>query len=171
MRPFICNGNAYIYRTTASLYWTIFSAKAPSCGTPPYNVTNIDGHLSIFTVPVLSYKRRGNEWRRWRHVERDGVSNHRRLDCLLNLLFRHKSKKTSNAPRHWPLCGESTGDRWIPLTKGQQSGKSFHLMTSTFWCLYILVALIWYQLESCLTVNDVFVKYIKSILPWMTSMK
>ena len=31
----------------------------------------------------------------WRHNERDGVSNHRRLDCLLNLLFRHISKKTS----------------------------------------------------------------------------
>ena len=23
------------------------------------------------------------------------------------------------APRHWPLWGESTGDRWIQLTKGQ----------------------------------------------------
>ena len=23
------------------------------------------------------------------------------------------------APRHWPLCGEFTGDRWIPRTKGQ----------------------------------------------------
>ena len=26
---------------------------------------------------------------------------------------------------------ESTGDRWIPLTKGQYSGKCFHLMTSS----------------------------------------
>ena len=31
----------------------------------------------------------------WRHNERDRVSNHRRLDCLLNGLFRRKSKKTS----------------------------------------------------------------------------
>ena len=23
------------------------------------------------------------------------------------------------APRYWPLGGEFTGDRWIPLTKGQ----------------------------------------------------
>ena len=23
------------------------------------------------------------------------------------------------APRHWPLCGEFTGDRWIPRTNGQ----------------------------------------------------
>ena len=30
-----------------------------------------------------------------RHNERDGVSNHRRHDCLLNRLFRRWSKKTS----------------------------------------------------------------------------
>ena len=29
-----------------------------------------------------------------RHNERDGVSNHRDLDCLLNRLFRRRSKKT-----------------------------------------------------------------------------
>ena len=23
------------------------------------------------------------------------------------------------APRHWPLCGEFTGDQWIPRTKDQ----------------------------------------------------
>ena len=31
----------------------------------------------------------------WRHNEGDGVSNHRRLDCLLKHLFRRRSKKTS----------------------------------------------------------------------------
>ena len=31
----------------------------------------------------------------WRHNECDGVSNHRRLDCLLNRLFRRRSKKAS----------------------------------------------------------------------------
>ena len=35
------------------------------------------------------------------------------------------------APCHWPLWGEFTGDRWIPLTKGQWNGKCFHLMTSS----------------------------------------
>ena len=30
-----------------------------------------------------------------RHNERNGVSNHRRLDCLLNRSFRRRSKKTS----------------------------------------------------------------------------
>ena len=35
------------------------------------------------------------------------------------------------APRHWPVWGESTVDRWIPLTKLQWYGKCFHLMVSS----------------------------------------
>ena len=31
----------------------------------------------------------------WRHNECDGVSNHQPRDCLLNRLFRRRSKKTS----------------------------------------------------------------------------
>ena len=31
----------------------------------------------------------------WRHNEGGGVTNHRRLDCLLNRLFRCRSKKAS----------------------------------------------------------------------------
>ena len=31
----------------------------------------------------------------WRHNEHDGVSNHRRLYCLLNSVFRRRSQKTS----------------------------------------------------------------------------
>ena len=40
-------------------------------------------------------------------------------------------KENIKAPRHWPLCGEITGDRWIPRTNGQSRGKCFHLMTSS----------------------------------------
>ena len=40
----------------------------------------------------------------WRHYERDGVSNYRRLDCLINLLFRRRQKKTSKL-RVTDLCG------------------------------------------------------------------
>ena len=31
----------------------------------------------------------------WRHNERYGVSNHQQVDCLLNRLFKRRSKKTS----------------------------------------------------------------------------
>ena len=50
-----------------------------------------------------------------RHYGHDGVSNHQPRHCLLNRLFNENIK----APRHWPLCVEFTGDRWIPRTKGQ----------------------------------------------------
>ena len=34
-------------------------------------------------------------------------------------------KGNIKAPRHWPLCGEFTGDRWIPRTKGPVTRKMF----------------------------------------------
>ena len=47
----------------------------------------------------------------WRHIERDGVSNHQRHDCLLNRLFRRRSKKTSKL-RVTDICaGNITGNR------------------------------------------------------------
>ena len=68
----------------------------------------------------------------WRHDGRDGVSNNQLHDYFLNLLFRHNSKENIKAPRHWPLCGEFTRGGWIPRTNGQQRGKCFHLMTSSW---------------------------------------
>ena len=42
-----------------------------------------------------------------RHNERDGVSNHRPHDCLLNRLFRRRSKKTSKLRvTNSPMTGE-----------------------------------------------------------------
>ena len=42
----------------------------------------------------------------WRHNERDGVSNHQPRDCLLNRLFRRRSKKKSKL-RVTGLCENS----------------------------------------------------------------
>ena len=64
-----------------------------------------------------SYVRHAHDTLQWRHNERGGVSNHQRIDCLRNRLFRRRSKKTLK--RHGPLWREVTGDRWIPRTKGQ----------------------------------------------------
>ena len=51
-------------------------------------------HTLAQSVTWMLSSIRGNTLQ-WRHNERDGVSNHRRLDCLLNRLFKHRSKKTS----------------------------------------------------------------------------
>ena len=61
----------------------------------------------------------------WRHNERDSVSNHQPHDCLLNCLFKAQIKENIKALRHWPLCREFTGDRWIPCTNGQVTRKMF----------------------------------------------
>ena len=73
--------------------------------------------LLSYRIPNTFLQTRGPF--QWPHIERDGVSNHWRLDCLLIRLFRLRSQKTSKAVGYWPLWVESTGDRWIPLTKGQ----------------------------------------------------
>ena len=54
----------------------------------------------------------------WRHNESYHVSDHQPHDCLLNRSFKAQIKENIKAPRHWPLWGEFTGDRWIPHAKG-----------------------------------------------------
>ena len=63
-----------------------------------------------------------------RYNERDGVSYHQPLDCLLDRLFRRRSKKIFKGPRHWPLLGEFTGDRWQRASNAETVSI---LMTST----------------------------------------
>ena len=59
-------------------------------------------------------------------------------------------KKNIKAPRHWPLWGESTGDRLIPRTNGQWRGKCFHLMTSSWrWRRYNGIPSSWKR-RACL---------------------
>ena len=53
----------------------------------------------------------------WRHNGRDGVSNHRRLDCLLSHWFRRRSKNTSKPPSQ----------------RASNAEKCFHLMTSLWY--------------------------------------
>ena len=63
-----------------------------------------------------------------RHNDHDGVSIHQSHDCILNRLFRCRSKKTSRL-RVTGLCA---GISPVPRTMGQLLGKCFHLMTSSW---------------------------------------
>ena len=64
------------------------------------------------------------------------------------------------AQRHWPLCREFTGDRWILCTKGQWRVKSFH-----WWrhhaqeCFPIRIPMIWY-----LAVNNMMVTIVLRLM-------
>ena len=68
----------------------------------------------------------------WRHNGRDRVSNHQPHDCLLNRLFRRRSKKTSNSASLAFVRGSHREPVNSPH-KGQLRGKWFHLMTSSWY--------------------------------------
>ena len=53
----------------------------------------------------------------WRHNGSDGVSNHERLDCLLNHLFRRRSKETSKLRITGPCEGNSQVNGEFPAQK------------------------------------------------------
>ena len=61
----------------------------------------------------------------WRHNDRDGVSNRQPHDCLLNCLFRRRSKKTSKL-RVTDLCaGNSPVTGEFPAQKASNAENVF----------------------------------------------
>ena len=76
-----------------------------------------------------------SQWERWRR--KSPVSQ---LFAQLLVLAQIKNIK---APRHCPLWGEFTSDRWITRTKGQQRGECFHLMTLSCNDLSQMTSSIW----------------------------
>ena len=81
--------------------------------------------LSCFELSLYSLQ--------WRHNKRDGISNRRRLDCLLNRLFMRKSKKTPKI-RYTGLCeGNPPVTGGFPSQRTNNAEKSFRLMTSSCW--------------------------------------
>ena len=56
----------------------------------------------------------------WRPNERDGVSNHQPHGCLKSTVYSGADQRKHQSSAHCPfVCGEFTGERWIPRTKGQ----------------------------------------------------
>ena len=72
----------------------------------------------------------------WRHNEHEGVSNHRPLECLLNRLFRHISKK----PLKLRVTGLCEGNS--PVTDGFPAQRASNAENvSIWWRHHELVAL------------------------------
>ena len=68
----------------------------------------------------------------WRHNGHDGVSNHQPQDCLLNRLFRRRSKKTSKL-RVTGLCvGNSPGIGEFPAQMASNAEN-----VSIWWCHHV----------------------------------
>ena len=60
---------------------------------------------------------------------------------VYSTVYSDVDQRKHQSSRHWPLCGEFTGDRWIPRANGQSRGKCFHLMTSS--CLWNTANFYW----------------------------
>ena len=74
---------------------------------------------------------------RWRHNVRDSVSNHQPRDCLLNRLFRRRSKKTSKL-RVTGLCvGNSPGTGEFPTQMDSNAEN-----VSIWWRHHVVLSMI-----------------------------
>ena len=63
----------------------------------------------------------------WRHNERDGISIHRRLDRLLNCLFKYRSQKTTK------LCVTGLCEGTPPMTGGFPSQEANDAENVSIW--------------------------------------
>ena len=99
-----------------------------------FHVVQTDGSMEVgerqWAVWSASAEIPCSDWRnalQWRKCGRDGVWNHRRLDCLLNRLFWRKSKKTSKF-RVTGLCGGNP-----PVTGGFPSQRASNAENVSIW--------------------------------------
>ena len=68
----------------------------------------------------------------WRHYDHDGVSNYQPHGCLLNCLFRRRSKKTSKLRVTGLLCREFTEAGEFPAQRA-----SYAENVSIWWCHHV----------------------------------
>ena len=68
----------------------------------------------------------------WRHNQRDGVSNHRRLLCLISCRFRRRSKKTSKL-RVTDLCAGNS-----PVTGELRAQKASNAENVSIWWRHVM---------------------------------
>ena len=97
----------HLQGNTNQLKWSVLISGAFDFGVKRFHSRQRrDKKLSAQENMKSSY---GNSLQ-WRHNGRDGVSDHQPRDCLLNRLFRRRSKKTSRI-RVTDLCaGNSPAD-------------------------------------------------------------
>ena len=63
--------------------------------------------------------RRKTQPLQWRHNELDVRLKSQACWLFAQPFVQAQIKENIKAPRHWLSWGESSGDWWIPLTKGQ----------------------------------------------------
>ena len=82
---------------------------------------------------AFCYQRRSVNSLQWRNNERDDVSNHQAPSCLLNRLFRRRSKKTSK------LCVTGLCEGNSPMTVEFPTQRASNAENVSIWCHHISV--------------------------------
>ena len=100
----------FICFVCSALCWLYHNFIIDSCGLCTYIIPWLGGFSPgygfFLTITVTS------EWARLRLKSQASP-------LFTQSFIRAQIKENIKAPRHWPLCGEFTGDRWIPRTNGQ----------------------------------------------------
>ena len=127
------NSNAANSRHSAVPFLQSFSVLLfVLCSMPCYTTTIYDECMALMSWSIKPLQ--------WRHNGGDSISNHQPHDCLLNRLFRRRSKKTSKL-RVTGLCvGNSPGTGEFPAQMAS----------------YAENVSIWWRHQTKLTLGSVF---------------
>ena len=101
-------------------------------------------------VLLLAYRQTATISLQWRHNECNGVSNHQPDDCLVDRLFRCRSKKTSKL-RVTGLCA---GHSFVKTTTYRHNYKSINVWMLTMISLLLLFSQCPYLLQWSLQFRE-----------------
>ena len=116
----------YVGHITETSKWAWWRLKSPASRLFTQSFAQADQrkHQNFASLAFVRGGHRRPVTLHWRHNDQDGVSNHQPHGCLLNRLFRRRSKKTSKL-RVTGLCvGNSPGPVNSPQ-KGPVTRKMF----------------------------------------------
>ena len=94
----------------------------------------------------------------WLHNERDGVSDHQPHDCLLNRLFRHRSKKTSKL-HETGLCEGNS-----PVTGEFPAQRASNAENVAIWWRHHGLCILWNSYDNM--TSHYFLEVIR-LTPWL----
>ena len=119
-------------------------------GVPTQRVSNVKSSYVLCDITQTRTKQPSYYWigqnsgtsqwlsLQWRHNERDSVSNHQPHHCLLNCLFRRRSKKTSKprvtglSPRNWPVTRKMFPFDDVIMGAGPLYRYPYNLLTTLY---------------------------------------
>ena len=109
-------------------------------------------YISLYLTHALTRSETQGTWwilqgpsLQWRHNGHDSVSNHQPHDCLLNRLFRRRSKKTSKLHGTGLCVQNSPGTGEFPTQMASNMENA-----SIWWCHHVnqMIVLFWHHINT-----------------------